>query len=281
MAISLRGLFAGAVMVGILGSGSTVASAVTATTKASSKTPGSTTTTAPPATLPGLTTVPPTGSPTAAGVTTTTLASGQIPTPAKVTVVAAVKGKSIKVYDQPSAKSKFITMDNKTNFSGRHVFVVIDSNGEWVRAQIPLRPNGRIGFLRATDVLLYQHDYAIDVSLSTKKLVLYKAGTAILTETVAIGQTKYPTPTGVFFIRELARPRNPGGAYGPYAFGLSGYSNVLTKFGRGDGQIGIHGTNEPKQLGGAVSHGCVRLSNAAITKLAKLLPQGVPVTIHA
>ncbi len=41
-------------------------------------------------------------------------------------------------------------------------------------------------------------------------------------EKVAIGQSKYPTPTGVFFISEGVRPANPKGAYGTFAFGLSG-----------------------------------------------------------
>ena len=38
---------------------------------------------------------------------------------------------------------------------------------------------------------------------------------------------------------------------------------------------------EPELLGQAVSHGCIRINNAAITKLAKLLPIGVPVEIKA
>jgi lipoprotein-anchoring transpeptidase ErfK/SrfK len=84
----------------------------------------------------------------------------------------------------------------------------------------------------------------------------------------------------VFFITEGVRPSNPKGAYGTFAFGLSGYSNVLTRFGRGDGQIGIHGTNAPAQLGQAVSHGCIRMRNEAVSKLAKLLPQGVPVVVE-
>ena len=41
----------------------------------------------------------------------------------------------------------------------------------------------------------------------------------------------------------------PNGAYGPYAYGLSGFSNVLDEFNGGDGVIGIHGTNEPEAIG--------------------------------
>ena len=74
---------------------------------------------------------------------------------------------------------------------------------------------------------------------------------------------------------------NPNGIYGPYAYQLSGFSDVLLRFNGGTGVIGIHGTNEPWLLGKDVSHGCIHMSNAGITRLAHLLPLGVPVEIHA
>ena len=65
------------------------------------------------------------------------------------------------------------------------------------------------------------------------------------------------------------------------ALGLSAYSEVLDQFGTGDGQIALHGTNHSSELGRAITHGCVRLSNASISKLAAELPPGSPVDIHA
>lgn len=201
--------------------------------------------------------------------------------PAPVTVVAAAKNAKTPIYATATAAQPFTVLDNKTNFSGRHVFVVQSKEGESYRVFLPMRPNGRIGYVRAADVSLYQHDYAVIVSLSKKTLTLYKAGVLQMTESVGVGKSQWPTPMGSFYMRELARPRNPRGSYGPWAFGLSAYSTVFQKFGRGDGQIGIHGTNEPKLLGTQVSHGCIRMRNEAITKLAQTLPQGVPVEIVA
>ncbi len=206
------------------------------------------------------------------------LASTQVPA---TTLVAAAKQRKTSVYAKQTDKLPFKTFDNAVNFSGRHVFVVIGQEGTWYKVQLPSRPNGVTAWVKASDVTVYRHDYAIQVSLSQHKLTLYKGGLPVLTDTVAVGSSKYPTPTGTYFVRELAKPSNPRGAYGPYAFGLSAYSNVLQTFGRGDGQIGIHGTNQPKQLGMSVSHGCIRMNNTTITKLAKMLPQGVPVTILA
>jgi lipoprotein-anchoring transpeptidase ErfK/SrfK len=45
--------------------------------------------------------------------------------------------------------------------------------------------------------------------------------------------------------------------------------------------MGIHGTDDPSSLGRSVSSGCVRMSNEAITRLAGVLPVGVPVEIRA
>ena len=43
--------------------------------------------------------------------------------------------------------------------------------------------------------------------------------------------------------------------------------------------IGVHGTNRPQLIPGAVSHGCVRVANAALRRLARQLTVGTPVRI--
>ncbi len=54
---------------------------------------------------------------------------------------------------------------------------------------------------------------------------------------------------------------------------------VLTDW-PGGGFIGIHGTNAPELLPGRVSHGCIRINNHAVRRLARLLPIGTPFTIR-
>jgi lipoprotein-anchoring transpeptidase ErfK/SrfK len=201
--------------------------------------------------------------------------------PPTVTVVAAARNRITPAYETATSTTPIFKFDNKLNFSGRHVFLVLAQEGNSYKVKLPMRPNGRVGYVKVADVSVYQHDYAIKVDLSDHVLQVFKGGKEIQRDTVAVGQAKYPTPTGSFFLRELAKPGNPKGSYGPWAFGLSAYSNVLQKFGRGDGQIGIHGTNQPKALGTNASHGCIRMNNASITKLAQTLPQGVPIDIVA
>ncbi|MFN2627549.1 MAG: L,D-transpeptidase [Gaiellaceae bacterium] len=75
---------------------------------------------------------------------------------------------------------------------------------------------------------------------------------------------------------ELTRYASP--FYGPVAFGTSARSAVLTDW-PGGGFIGIHGANEPQLIPGRISHGCIRLRNSDIVRLAALLPVGTPLTI--
>jgi lipoprotein-anchoring transpeptidase ErfK/SrfK len=96
-----------------------------------------------------------------------------------------------------------------------------------------------------------------------------------------VGDRATPTPTGRFYIVELIRTDDPRGAYGPYAYGLSAHSPVLARFAGGDGRVGLHGTNQPGLLGRDVSHGCIRVRNGAISLLARHLPLGTPVVVHA
>jgi lipoprotein-anchoring transpeptidase ErfK/SrfK len=98
--------------------------------------------------------------------------------------------------------------------------------------------------------------------------------------TIAIGTEQDPTPVAPSFVTELIENVNPGGSYGPYAFGLSIHSDTQTEFAGGDGQVGIHGTNRPELIGQRVSHGCVRLTNDDVKRLVDLqLPLGTPVFI--
>lgn len=201
--------------------------------------------------------------------------------PATETLVAAASVRRVSVFPKPGAAKASYVLDNRKNFSGRNVFVVVGHEAGWYQVLVPRRPNGGTGWVKASEIGLFTTEYSISVSLGRRELVVYRSGQEIMRERVAIGQAKYPTPTGVFFISEGVRPANPKGAYGTFAFGLSAYSNVLTRFGRGDGQIGIHGTNAPGLLGQNVSHGCIRMRNEAVSKLSKMLPQGVPVVIEA
>ena len=146
---------------------------------------------------------------------------------------------------------------------------------------LPTRPNGSFGWINGSDVRLTRHNYAIEVHLDDFLLILYERGLPIFEATVGVARENAPTPLGRYYTTELLRPPRPDSVYGAYAYGLSGYSETFTTFAGGDGQLGIHGTNDPDSLGTNVSSGCVRLHNDDVTYLVETvgLPIGVPVDV--
>jgi lipoprotein-anchoring transpeptidase ErfK/SrfK len=84
---------------------------------------------------------------------------------------------------------------------------------------------------------------------------------------------------GRFYVISLMKPPTHDSVYGVYAFGLSAYSDAITNW-RWGGVIGLHGTNDPASIGKRMSHGCIRMLNRDIERLAKILPLGTPITIR-
>lgn len=150
----------------------------------------------------------------------------------------------------------------------------------WLHVRLPIRPNGSTGWVRARDVRTAVTPLRVVVRLSRHRLELWDRSRLVLRRPIAVGRALSPTPTGSYFLVDVLRPPDPDGFYGPYALGLSAYSPVYTSFAGGNGQVGIHGTNRPSVLGQNVSHGCIRVDNATITRLARRLPLGTPVEIR-
>ncbi len=203
-------------------------------------------------------------------------------TPAHRNLVATVKGASIDVFESPDAgpaAPPAWTLPNPRASGSEQVFLVIGRQAGWLNVMVPVRPNGSTGWIRAADVSLAGHDFSIVVELGAHKLTVYEGDAVWAEEPVGVGVSNTPTPGGRFFTVELFASQKA--AYGPYAYGLSGYSEVFYDFGGGDGQFGIHGTSDPSGIGSDVSNGCIRMNNDAITRLAETLPIGVPVEIRA
>jgi len=150
----------------------------------------------------------------------------------------------------------------------------------WYRVQLPVRPNGSTGLVRARVLQVQQVTARIVVDISARRLTLYRRGRRVLTATVAVGSPATPTPTGRYYVNQRLVPSDPTGPFGPVAIGVSAFSNVLTGWAQG-GPIGIHGTNEPWSIGRAVSNGCIRLPNDTIRRVFRVAVAGTPVIITA
>jgi hypothetical protein len=154
-----------------------------------------------------------------------------------------------------------------------------DSSGQlWVRVRLPVLPNGTVAWVRRRALGAYQTvSTHLVVDRGRLRATLYRNGVPIFGAPVGVGTDSWPTPTGQFTVRsKLTRYANP--FYGPIAFGTSARSAVLTDW-PGGGFVGIHGTNSPQLIPGRISHGCVRMRNPDILRLAALMPVGTPLTI--
>lgn len=201
------------------------------------------------------------------------------PPPPPHTVVATATVPTVPVYSAPGGDVVAPALANPNEFGLPLVFRVLAVQPDWVQVMLPRRPNGSTGWLRAADVTTADDDWRMRVELGAHRLTVWEGADVIRQETVAVGMPSAPTPTGDFYLTETVDTGHPSGPYGPWAFGLSAFSDVYTSFAGGPGQIGLHGTNEPQALGGDVSHGCIRVTNEAITDLAQRVPPGTPISI--
>lgn len=151
--------------------------------------------------------------------------------------------------------------------------------GTWYRVLLPVRPNGTSGWVNAVALQVTATPFRVRVDLGDRTAEVLRAGKRLKKWKVGVGTSANPTPTGLFAISEIVPQSNPRGFFGPYILPLTAFSDTLTDFDKGKGQVAIHGTSLPGLLGQAVSHGCVRMSNAAITFVATRVPRGAPVEI--
>ena len=150
----------------------------------------------------------------------------------------------------------------------------------WYQVRLPVLPNNSTGWVLwgALDYLKISRTYLV-VDRALFVATLYRNGVPIFKTRVGVGRPYWPTPRGDFYVREvLTGFTDP--MYGPIAFGTSARSSVLTDWHGGGGVIGIHGTDQPEILPGRVSHGCVRMPNASVRRLYRLMGVGTPVAIR-
>jgi len=118
------------------------------------------------------------------------------------------------------------------------------------------------------------------VSIPDRKLAVIENDAVVTVFPVAVGAALTPSPVGTFTI--VNRVSNPTyykrgqvvapGARNPVGTRWIGLSR------RG---YGIHGTNNPRSIGAAKSHGCIRLRNQDIERLFDRVRPGDVVELHA
>jgi len=131
----------------------------------------------------------------------------------------------------------------------------------------------------------------VKIDTKTNMLGIFDADKLVAAYPVTIGSAKTASPIGEWKVQRIVQlPRfrwdlamlNYGRRSGNFHMLPPGPNSpvgviwiALNKKG-----IGIHGTNEPETIGHAASHGCIRLANWDVVRLAQKVKPGVPVSIH-
>jgi len=120
----------------------------------------------------------------------------------------------------------------------------------------------------------------IVVSLPDRKLALIENDQIVGIYPVAVGAPVSPSPAGMFsVVNRVANPTyyTPGKVVGPGAANPVGTRWI----GLSAKGYGIHGTDNPKSIGHAKSHGCIRLRNHDVERLFERVRPGDVVELHA
>ena len=180
-----------------------------------------------------------------------------------------------------SAKVIRLLQQFRTDYRLQIVLAVGQANGPdgtaWFKLNLPMRPNGTVGWIPAASATLRPTQSRIVVHRGLRRIELFRGGKRLLYAKVAVGAPGRETPLGEFYVTARFVPDDP--FLGAFALETSAYSR-LTEW-PGGGKVGIHGTSEPWLLGQAVSHGCVRVSNRTALALEHLAPVGTPISIVA
>jgi lipoprotein-anchoring transpeptidase ErfK/SrfK len=198
------------------------------------------------------------------------------PNPAQVADAIVPK---VGLYSAPGDPEPAEFANNPTWEGLPGVYLVMQSSGDWLEVQVSMRPNESTAWIKASEVTVRQTPYRIFIDTGALRLVAYDGAKPFLDTKVAVGTGDSPTPTGNYFVDGRVSGLDPGGPYGTHQVSVAAFSNVYSTFGGGVGQIAIHGTNDPAKLGTPASHGCVRMLNDDIAKLADMVPDGTPVQI--
>ena len=155
---------------------------------------------------------------------------------------------------------------------------VLEHRANWLRVLLPAKPNGATAWIADTGQRTATTAWAVHIDLGKGSMSITKGAQTVGTWTIGRGQDATPTPQGETFL--LSGFVDPAQDFSPVIYALGAHSDTLDSYGGGPGTVAVHGWPTKAGRTGKVSHGCVRVPDAALDTFGKL-PAGTPVSITA
>lgn len=132
---------------------------------------------------------------------------------------------------------------------------------------------------------------SVDIDTKTNMLTVLEADKVVAAYPVTIGSSQTASPLGDWHVRGISKmPRfrwdeamlKHGQRSGNFYMLPSGPRSPVGVLwiGLNKKGLGIHGTSTPDNIGHSASHGCIRLANWDVVRLAERVKAGTPVSIH-
>jgi lipoprotein-anchoring transpeptidase ErfK/SrfK len=140
---------------------------------------------------------------------------------------------------------------------------------------------------RTTDDVWEATPTVVTVARDGTTVRVFKRGKLSTSYRVAVGEPKYPTPTGQFTVQ--SKQVNPvwnvpdsdwaGDMAGKVIPGGDPQNPLVARWIGFNGSVGFHGTKSIDSLGRSASHGCVRMAPADVIDLYQRVEVGTPVVV--
>jgi len=177
------------------------------------------------------------------------------------------------------------SLERTTPFwGGPNVLLVLDAATVdglgYVKVLLKRMPAGSGGWVPVSDVELTRTTRRVVVDLSSRTVTVRDSGRKVLSDRVVIGAASTPTPIGQFAVdAPVDQPK--GGLLGPRVLALAAYSRALARYQGGIPQVAFHAYEKlGAPLAAAASHGCIRMRQATLSRLLRMLDRGTPVLIR-
>jgi lipoprotein-anchoring transpeptidase ErfK/SrfK len=172
-------------------------------------------------------------------------------------------------------------LSTRTEFGSPQTLGVVRQRGRWLAVVSTLRPNERLGWIRAGALRVTRTQVNLVLDLSRRRLLLREGDRVVRRMTVGIGRASSPTPVGRFAVTDKLSGSRYGPYYGCCIVALSAHQPNLPAGWTGGDRIAIHGTNAPWTIGVPSSAGCPHARESDLRVLMRRVPLGAPVFIRS